>query len=156
MRKPKLDYVYVPGKGFEKIDSSIITNAKPVSQSGNPTSTNITVRESGNTRLSKIEIETPNVYDIHNPVNSSVRVGSARKTDFHHDFSNIIDNYASEAHSFDIIRKDGKIIKLYQIEGGLGHKNGIFEWIVDENKVIHRLFIENGQINGLPNQKLRK
>ena len=49
-------------------------------------------------------------------------------------------------------QKDGITRTLYQIEGSLNGKEGVFEWIVDPNNgVTHRNFIENGKVTGKPN-----
>jgi hypothetical protein len=48
------------------------------------------------------------------------------------------------------------MIELRQIEGSLGGKVGIFEWIIDKNRVTHRRFILVGKITGSPNQKINK
>ena len=60
----------------------------------------------------------------------------------------VVDNYASLATKTNI--NNGT---LYQVKGTLNGKNGRFEWIVDNNKVTHRLFVEGGEINGMPSKK---
>ena len=60
----------------------------------------------------------------------------------------VVDNYASLATKTNI--NNGT---LYQVKGRLNGKNGRFEWIVDNNKVTHRLFVEGGEINGMPSKK---
>ncbi len=92
-----------------------------------------------------------------NEVNSSQRIGSASYksldvNDAQHFFSDIIDNYASQATKFSIKGGDGIVRNLYQIKGSLSSRIGIFEWIVDGSNVTHRRFIPNGVINGIPNQ----
>lgn len=92
-----------------------------------------------------------------NPIINLNRVGNAKKFDSHHAFPDMVDNYANEATKFKISTKGkgGKIIResdLYQLKGGLNKDDGSFEWIVDNNKVTHRRFIKNGEINGVPNQ----
>lgn len=81
-----------------------------------------------------------------NPIEGLPRVGHALKKDWFHSFPNIIDNYASGATRFTL--SDGG--ELYQIEGSLGGKPGRFEWIVRSGEVVHRFFVENGTINGIP------
>ena len=85
---------------------------------------------------------------------NSKRVGSATKTDKYHSFNDIIDNYAAKGKKFNIKGGDGISRKLYQVEGYLNGKNGVFEWIYENGKgVTHRRFIENGRITGKPNFK---
>ncbi|MBQ7118734.1 MAG: hypothetical protein IJO09_00820 [Oscillospiraceae bacterium] len=91
---------------------------------------------------------------IKNDVVDSPRVGSARKKDPYHSFSDIVDNYASYAERFLIKGADGKTRILYQIRGSLNGIPGIFEWIYDAAiGVTHRRFIPNGKITGKPNSK---
>ena len=89
---------------------------------------------------------------ISNPIVNSKRIGSAQKSDLHHSFSNIVDNYAGGAKTFTLKGGDGKLRTLYQIRGSLNGEKGIFEWIYDSSKgVTHRRFIPNGKITGRPN-----
>lgn len=97
------------------------------------------------------------VIVVENDVLNSPRTGSANKKDTLHSFNDIIDNYAGDAKKFEIPTKGpgGQISRtsdLYQIEGSLNGKDGIFEWIVDSGNVTHRRFIPNGKITGFPNQ----
>ena len=95
--------------------------------------------------------------NISNPVVDSKRVGSARKSDPHHSFSDIIDNYAGNAKSFTLKGGDGKTRTLYQVQGSLNGIKGIFEWIYDSSKgVTHRRFIPNGKITGRPNSRWKE
>lgn len=92
--------------------------------------------------------------DIHNPVLDSVRTGSALKPDAQHAFNQIIDNYSRYAKQFRCIGGDGVERTLFQIEGSLNGKVGVFEWIVDNNPlkgVVHRRFIEGIKVTGIPN-----
>ena len=41
---------------------------------------------------------------------------------------------------------------LYQLQGSLRGKPGVFEWIVDQRQVTHRRFIPGGTTTGFPNQ----
>ena len=71
-----------------------------------------------------------------------------------HAFNNIIDNYAGQATKFSLKGGDGIERSLYQVEGSLNGKSGVFEWIVDPNPakgVVHRRFIENVPVTGKPN-----
>jgi filamentous hemagglutinin len=100
-----------------------------------------------------------------NPVAGLPRTGSAANPkltssgvpDPYHAFPDIIDNFAIDAQAFDIptIGPGGTIVrqsKLYQLEGSLGGKKGVFEWIVDNGCVTHRRFVPGGRITGTPNQ----
>jgi RHS repeat-associated protein len=95
-----------------------------------------------------------------NAVNTGKRTGSSAYkslniNDFEHYFSNIVDNYASYATKFPLKGGDGVFRDLYQIQGSLKGRDGIFEWIVDGTNVTHRRFITNGQLNGIPNQIIK-
>ncbi|AUM95033.1 MULTISPECIES: hypothetical protein [Clostridium] len=92
--------------------------------------------------------------DIKNPVVDNIRTGSALKTDALHAFNDIIDNYASYAQKFPLVGGDNVTRQLYEIEGRLNGKKGIFQWIVDPDTlrgVTHRRFIEGVGITGKPN-----
>lgn len=65
-----------------------------------------------------------------------------------HGFNDIIDNYAGYATKTQV---DGGT--LYQIEGSLNGVEGRFEWILEEGYVVHRMFVKNGTINGVPIKK---
>ena len=80
-----------------------------------------------------------------NEVNGLERTGSATKKDAYHAFNDIIDNYAGDAHKFEI--NNGE---LYQIEGSLNGVDGRFEWIIQDGRVTHRMFVEGGVITGKP------
>ena len=80
-----------------------------------------------------------------NKVNSLERTGSATKEDPYHAFNDIVDNYADKARKFEI--NNGE---LYQVEGSLNGVDGRFEWIVQDGKVTHRMFVPNGKITGIP------
>ena len=95
-----------------------------------------------------------NSIEINNPVLNNIRTGSALKKDELHAFNNIIDNYAGQATKFSLKGGDGIERSLYQVEGSLNGKSGVFEWIVDPNPakgVVHRRFIENVPVTGKPN-----
>jgi hypothetical protein len=92
-----------------------------------------------------------------NAVNTGQRTGSAaykslNVDDAQHFFSNIVDNYASQATKFSLKGGDGVVRDLYQIHGSLRGHPGVFEWIVERENVIHRRFIPGGLVNGIPNQ----
>ncbi len=103
----------------------------------------------------------PTYKTINNEVVNNIRSGTALSKsqpgsnfDKYHGFNDVIDNYASYAKKFDHINNDGTHLNLYQIEGSLSGKDGIFEWLVSpdpQKGVVHRLFIENGKVTGKPN-----
>jgi peptidoglycan hydrolase-like protein with peptidoglycan-binding domain len=104
-----------------------------------------------------------NSIDVKNPVLENIRTGSAAgKTDAHHAFNDIIDNYASYAKKFKLhgsTQIDGVTKDFYQIEGSLNGKKGVFEWIVHPDKnqgVTHRRFIEGIGVTGKPNSFKKK
>jgi hypothetical protein len=98
---------------------------------------------------------------ISSPLSGRVRTGSATKVDIHYAFPDIVDNYVVDAMEFHIPTKGpgGLVVrqsKLYQVKGSLNGKNGIFEWVVDQEKITHRRFIADGKITGYPNQISKK
>ena len=82
---------------------------------------------------------------IKNDVLDLPRVGSALQTDLYHAFPDIIDNYAGYATKNNI--SNGV---LYQLEGSFNGKMGRFEWIIQNQQITHRMFVEGGGINGIP------
>jgi RHS repeat-associated protein len=85
------------------------------------------------------------------------RVGSALKTDAQHAFPDVVDNFATEGSKFSIPTKGpgGVVVRnseLFQVEGSLNGKSGVFEWIVDQGDMTHRRFIPGGKVTGYPNQ----
>jgi hypothetical protein len=94
---------------------------------------------------------------VENGVLGRARTGSATKTDPQHAFPDIVDNFVGSATKFSIPTKGagGAVVRqseLYQVEGGLNSKPGVFEWIVDQGQVTHRRFIANGRVTGQANQ----
>ncbi len=87
---------------------------------------------------------------------STAAYKSLNVKDSNHFFTNIVDNYASYASKYKIKGGDGIIRTLYQIEGSLKNKSGIFEWIVYDGEMSHRRFIPKGKITGKPNQIIKK
>ena len=85
------------------------------------------------------------ISTIKNDIIDLPRTGSALKTDPHHAFPNIIDNYAGYAAKSPV--SNGT---LYQIKGSLNGVAGRFEWIVQDQQVVHRMFVGGGEINGIP------
>ena len=107
---------------------------------------------------------------IHNDILDSPRTGSALKVDEvkpryeidpetgksymaqefpgsaqAHGFSDIVDNYAGYATKTPLNNAD-----LYQLEGSLNGVPGRFEWIIQDGQVTHRMFVQNGTMNGVP------
>ena len=85
------------------------------------------------------------------------RVGSALKTDAQHAFPDVVDNFATEGSKFSIPTKGpgGVVVRnsdLFQVEGSLNGRSGVFEWIVDQSEMTHRRFIPGGKLTGYPNQ----
>lgn len=114
------------------------------------------VKESGwSEEIENVKVEGGSgTKEIHNPVLDNPRTGSALKGDAQHAFNDIIDNYAGDATKFNIIGGDGVERSLYQIEGSLNGKQGVFEWIVDPVKgVTHRRYIEDVGVTGIPNAR---
>lgn len=103
---------------------------------------------------------------IENPVIGKPRTGSASKNDVvdairdgknqiikefpatakAHGFSDIVDNYAGDA----VYTRLPDGADLYQLLGSNNGVNGRFEWIVENGTVVHRMFVENGTLNGRP------
>ena len=82
---------------------------------------------------------------ISNDIIDLPRTGSALKTDPFHAFPDIVDNYAGYAVSSPI--NNGT---LYQLLGSYNGIDGRFEWIIQNQMVTHRMFVEGGGINGIP------
>jgi hypothetical protein len=102
---------------------------------------------------------TPEFQEFLSPVCGLERRGSALKTDPYHAFSDIIDNYAGCGEKFQIPKYGlGNTVigenTLYQVEGSLSGKVGVFEWIIDDVYVTHRRFIPGGKISGVANQPI--
>ena len=125
---------------------------------------------SGNTNLVQKDNKNNSSSVIHNDVLDSPRTGSALKVDEvkpiyeinkktgrpqivkefpasaqAHGFNNIIDNYAGYATKTSL---NNAI--LYQLDGSLNGVSGRFEWIIQDGQVTHRMFIQNGTMNGVP------
>jgi len=106
---------------------------------------------------------------IHNDVLDSPRTGSALKVDDvspiyeinaktgrpqivkefpataqAHGFNDIVDNYAGY-----VTKTPLNNATLYQLDGSLNGVVGRFEWIIQDGSVTHRMFIQNGTMNGV-------
>ena len=75
---------------------------------------------------------------ISNPIVDNKRVGSAKKTDRYHSFSNIVDNYASLAKTFKIKGGDGIENAREALSYEVGNKR--LKDIIDDMKIIDRSF----------------
>ena len=82
---------------------------------------------------------------VENDIIDLPRTNSALKIDPYHNFPDIVDNYAGYATQSPI--SNGT---LYQLQGSLNGVIGRFEWIIQDQQVTHRLFVEGGGINGIP------
>ncbi len=82
---------------------------------------------------------------VNNDVINLPRAGKALKTDPHHAFPDIVDNYAGYATKTPI--NNGT---LYQLQGSLNGSLGRFEWIIQDAKVTHRFFVSGDGMNGIP------
>ena len=69
----------------------------------------------------------------------------AQKAEENRQFMDNVDNYAGYATRIPI---DNGV--LYQLEGSLNGVSGRFEWIIQDGQATHRMFIQNGTINGAP------
>ena len=149
-------------KGSQSADIAITAEGIPVCCEQEVSSLTGNVAKVGGGAKSGLELErrvfsaTEKIgfVEIKNPVLDNIRTGSALKTDSHHAFYDIVDNFAQQAEKFIIKSGDSIIRELYQIEGSLNGQQGIFEWIVDPRPnygVTHRIFIKNGKITGRPN-----
>ncbi|WP_017973817.1 DUF6531 domain-containing protein [Actinopolyspora halophila] len=79
------------------------------------------------------------------------------KLDRDHNFPAIVDNHAKTGSHFKVeSKREGGVFShysdLYQLEGELDGKSGVFEWVVDHGAVTHRRFIPRVGITGEANQ----
>lgn len=64
------------------------------------------------------------------------------------------DRIAQDGRVFALKDNGGKQKTLIQMEGGVNDKDGIFEYIVDENGLlVHQIFIPGGKVTGVPGGK---
>ncbi len=94
--------------------------------------------------------------NVTNPIQKLPRYGSGLKTDRFHSFPDLVDNFAGSASEFLIpkLGAGGAVVgnsRLYQVEGSLNGVSGVFEWIVDNGLVTHRVFNPGGTVSGVPN-----
>lgn len=150
----ELAFVYLIGKGFSTVSNS--TTGGGFKFGDNPKLGITSPGGFGGGIPNKGASGAKKTVDINNPVLENVRTGSALKSDAQHAFNDIIDNYAGDATKFPLKGGDGVNRSLYQLEGSLNGKKGIFEWIIDPDPakgVTHRRFIENVGITGKPNAR---
>jgi len=88
-----------------------------------------------------------------NTILNAERTGTAlTKEDKYHRATTFINaEHLRKGQVFNIVGKDKKPAVLLQVDGELNGKNGIFEYIIRDNKVTHQLFIKGKKINGVPN-----
>ncbi|MEQ1935929.1 MAG: adhesin, partial [Fimbriimonadaceae bacterium] len=87
-------------------------------------------------------------------IKSSTAVGSALKKDVSHMTAFWAQELMEKAKVFPIVGRDGIKRTLTQTVGELDGKQGIYEWIIDnQGNLTHQRFIEGGKITGEPNQK---
>ncbi|MBR0128446.1 MAG: hypothetical protein IJM09_01380, partial [Neisseriaceae bacterium] len=148
------------GRGVPNSEDSTLANALAcrsptcVHHIGNAEADGLITNAQANALKNAATGKAGNSIEINNPVLNNIRTGSALKKDELHAFNNIIDNYAGQATKFSLKGGDGVERSLYQVEGSLNGKSGVFEWIVDPNPakgVVHRRFIENVPVTGKPN-----
>ncbi|MCH5517375.1 hypothetical protein QPL90_25435, partial [Pseudomonas syringae pv. syringae] len=89
---------------------------------------------------------------------SANRIGSGLKDDMSHIAASYLTKEQLAAGTvFTLTGNDGVERTLLQASGGLNGKSGIYEYILDPTgNVTHQRFIENGLINGIPNQRPSK
>jgi hypothetical protein len=79
--------------------------------------------------------------------------GSALKIDaLHRVPSFVVDGIAEKGRMFSIKGGDGIWRNLTQMPGEVNGKNGVFDWLVDGDKLVYHRFIPGGAITGVPNQ----
>ena len=118
----------------------VTTNSGNVGQNKNNDSgfdERITQKTSKSTKTQK--------NSINNDVLNTERTGSALKSDAYHAFPNIVDNYVGFAEKIKLSRGT-----LYQLKGSLNGIEGRFEWIIQNGKTTHRMFVKGGGINKIP------
>lgn len=98
---------------------------------------------------------TPPTRALHR-TRSGMRVGTAlAKSDASHRAASVgVEAVAEAGQSFELKGGDGVVRTLVQAPGEVNGQKGIFEYIINKaGQVTHQIFIKDGVVTGLPNQK---
>ncbi|MEN4922749.1 hemagglutinin repeat-containing protein [Achromobacter spanius] len=108
-----------------------------------------------NAKLVGENILAKDINSVADRILSANRVGSSLKSDTSHIAASFLTKeQLALGEVFMIKGNDGINRILLQTPGGLNGKSGIYEYILDpSSNVTHQRFIENGLINGIPNQR---
>lgn len=82
------------------------------------------------------------IYEINEKTGKSQIIKEFPATAQARGFNDLVDNYAGYATKTTL-----NDATLYQLEGSLNGVEGRFEWIIQDGKVTHRMFIQNGAMN---------
>ncbi|MFI6168905.1 hypothetical protein ACIBCN_19140 [Nocardia sp. NPDC051052] len=84
-------------------------------------------------------------------IREAERTGSGLKSDkYHRSATFAAEDIGTKGIVFDIVGGDGAARTLVQMPGELNGVTGRFEWILQDGKVTHQMFVKNGTINGKP------
>jgi hypothetical protein len=84
-------------------------------------------------------------------IRQAAPTGSALKADpLHRSGSWVVEHIAEKATVFPLVGGDGVRRTLVQMPGSLNGAEGRFEWILDEDRITHQLFVRDGKITGVP------
>nr|WP_245227981.1 hypothetical protein [Pseudomonas sp. PvP027] len=102
-----------------------------------------------------VEDREKDISSVADKILSANRIGSGLKDDMSHIAASYLTKKQLAAGTvFTLTGNDGVKRTLLQTSGGLNEKSGIYEYILDPTgNVTHQRFIENGLINGIPNQR---
>jgi hypothetical protein len=77
--------------------------------------------------------------------------GSALKSDpLHRSGSWVVEDVAEKATVFVLVGGDGVSRTLVQMPGSVNGVAGRFEWILEQERITHQLFVRDGRITGVP------
>ena len=81
------------------------------------------------------------------------RIGSALKGDAYHRAASYLSKaQLSLGKAFNWVNGDGEKFTLFQVEGGVNGKQGVFEYLINEaGQIVHQLFKVGSKITGRPN-----